>query len=130
MSLVDLVLLVAATTSLTRLMTHDTITSPTRAWVMRRGAERTVFTADRPSGPRWESIHDSTDATAGWYRRPAWYTRMLTCARYCAPFWAALAVAGMWSADSSWTRWPVLALGLRGIHATVWPLVADQFGES
>lgn len=145
MNLAELLLLVAATTSLTRLMTHDTITAPLRDRVLARGAERTVLgerkmfgllPADvipaQPDGPRWEPIHGNAvnEGIVGWYRRPAWYVRMLACARYCAPLWAALAVAGMWSADLFVPRGLVLALGLRGLHALAWPLIADQFGGS
>lgn len=127
---VDLVVLVAATTSLTRLMTHDTIIAPLRDRVLARGSEGTTFVAERPDGPRWEPVYDISSDHAGWYRRPAWYARMLACARFCAPLWAALAVAGMWSADLLVPRGLVLALGLRGLHALAWPLIADQFGES
>ncbi len=131
MNLADLVLLVAATTSLTRLMTHDTITASLRDRVLARGAERTAFVADRPDGPRWVPMYDMGNDLSGWYRKPAWYSRMLACARYCAPFWAALAVAGLWKADAGFVpRGLVLALGLRGLHALAWPLIADQFGES
>lgn len=130
MSLAELLLLVAATTSLTRLMTHDTITAPLRDRVLARGAERTTFVADRPDGPRWEPVYDRAQDISGWYRRPAWYARMLACARFCAPMWAGLVVAGLWSADRLVPRGLVLALGLRGLHALAWPLIADQFGES
>lgn len=145
MSVADLVLLVAATTSLTRLMTHDTITASLRDRVLARGAERTLLgertmfgllragdVPAQPDGPRWEPIIDGTvnESIIGWYRRPAWYVRMLACPRFCAPLWAGLAVAALWLVDFGPSRWPVLALGLRGLHALAWPLIADQFGES
>jgi len=140
MNLADLVLLVAATTSLTRLMTHDTITTPLRHRAFARGGEDTTFVGRMgaapgdpprpPKGRRWEALESPDGRVAGWYRPDAWYVRMLECPRFCAPVWAGAAVAGLWLVDFGPSRWPVVALGLRGIHATVWPLVADQFGES
>lgn len=127
----DTLLCAAATTSLTRLMTHDTITEPWRSQILARGAERTVLNAPDyvPVGGRWESLVDTEDRLVGWHRSPAWYVRMLACPRFCAPMWAAAAVAVLWRCGAP-GRTVVTALGLRGIHATAFRWTADQFGGS
>lgn len=127
MNPVDLFVLAAATTSITRLMTHDTITAGIRARIFAAGAERSRFDPVRPSGRNWSAVEDATGTTIGWYRPPSWYVRMLRCPRFCAPMWAAAVTAGLWTLDRGPARVVVLTAALRGIHSIVYRWTHDQF---
>ena len=139
MTFVDLLVVVFATVSLTRLLTHDRVLAPIRTRVLAAGAESTVMAprvglfstegVDVPPSPgrRYQPVENGDGVRIGWYRPPAWYVELLGCSRYCASFWAASAVAALSMIDHTFPRAVNLAFALRGVHATLWPVIGDQF---